>query len=73
MRDTKLTRLQAYRRAREPASDISFIHPATGLVYTVMSMAEVEKLRAVKRKKFRTLLHSTLAHRRAAHIGWNSP
>ena len=59
---TKLTRLQAYRRAREPASPISFIHPLTGLVYTVLTMAQVEVLRAVKRKgKMRNKLNTTLA------------
>jgi hypothetical protein len=67
-RETKLTHLQAYRRAREPASPISFIHPLTGLVYTVLTMAQGKKLRAVKRKGRRTLLHTTLAHRRARHL-----
>ncbi len=67
---TKLTHLQAYRRAREPASPISFIHPLTGLVYTVLTMAQVEVLRAVKRKKkgARTKLHTTLAFRRSRHL-----
>jgi len=65
---TKLSRLQAYRRAREPASPISFIHPLTGLVYTVLTMAQVEVLRAVKRKgKMRNKLNTTLAYRRARH------
>lgn len=69
MKTTKLTRLQAYRRARDPASPISFIHPLTGKVYTILTMAEVEALRAVKRKgKMRHKLNTTLAHRRARHL-----
>jgi hypothetical protein len=68
-KDTKLTQLQAYRRAREPASPISFIHPLTGRVYTVLTMAQVEKLRAVKRKgRMRHKLNTVLAYRRAVHL-----
>jgi len=45
----------------EPASDITFISPVTGLTYTELSMAQVKKLRR------RGRLDSTLKYRRARH------
>jgi len=46
----------------EPASDITFISPVTGLTYTELSMAQVKKLRR------RGRLDSTLKYRRARHL-----
>ena len=46
----------------EPASDITFVHPATGRQYTSLSMEQVKKLRR------RGRLDSTLAYRRARHL-----
>ena len=46
----------------EPASDITFVSPATGLPYTVMSMEQVKKLRRARK------LETTLTYRRAKHL-----
>ncbi len=49
----------------EPASAISFIHPATGNPYTSLSMEAVKKLRRAGK------LETTLRYRRARHLsGW---
>ena len=46
----------------EPASDITFVSPVTGLPYTVISMEQVKKLRRARK------LESTLKYRRARHL-----
>lgn len=46
----------------EPASAITFLHPATGQAYTTLSLEQVKKLRRARK------LDTTLKYRRARHV-----
>lgn len=46
----------------EPASDITFIHPITGGIYTSLSFEQVRKLRRARK------LDTTLKVRRDKHL-----
>lgn len=46
----------------EPASAITFYHPATGRPYTVLTMEQVKRLRRAGK------LATTLRYRRARHL-----